>query len=258
MTSLPPGKIRTLIYGSCVSRDTFSHLDQNRYELTRYIARQSLVSAFSAPSVLEDGSLHNLKSNFQRRTLAGDFSSSLREHLVTHGSNTDLILWDLTDERFGIYERQREQFVTRSLELVSSGLDAELSSNHPLIKYGSTIHRDLWTAAASNFAILLADYAPNAKLLLLAPPWARFDTTGKGTRSPISRTVRSANRMLRQYIRIAETKLEPRLIGCPSPVADAIHPWGPAPYHYDTSVYQQMVRSIDQATDAMSSFPNRR
>ena len=186
MTASSARTMHALIYGSCVSRDTFEYLDQERFELTRYIARQSLISAFSEPTDLTANALDNLASEFQKRTLTDDFQGSLRANLAAFGTAVDLILWDITDERFGVYEVQPGRYVTRSLELVASGLDAAYAIRHPLIRYGSRRHLHLWTAAALRFAEALDELAPDADVVLVAPRWASQDAAGKPTRSPIT------------------------------------------------------------------------
>lgn len=239
-------RIKTLVYGSCVSRDTFEYLDQERFELTRYIARQSLISAFSAPNPIDEETLQTLKSPFQRRTLSDDFACSLQDDIRKFGANADLILWDLTDERFGVYETLPATYVTRSLELVASGLDSDYKKRYPLIPYGSRKHLELWAAAVAKFAHVLEELAPSATLILLAPPWSRIDSTKKRTHSPIPGGIRKANRSMQRYIAAGLAGTRAHLVDYRDAVADAGHPWGRAPYHYDANTYQHLTEDIER------------
>src|SRR5690606_3435896 len=101
-----------------VSRDTFELLDTSRYSLLAYVARQSLISALGPATPLAVP-LAEL-SPFQRRMVEGDIGSDLRSRLAAAARNTDLLLWDLTDERLGIYRMPDGGFVTRTPDVIGS------------------------------------------------------------------------------------------------------------------------------------------
>lgn len=85
------------IYGSCVTRDLFEYDKSENLELKQYIARQSIISAVSAPIDLEENQI-KLNSNFQKRMVLMDLKKNCFENLKENRS--DYLIIDLIDERF--------------------------------------------------------------------------------------------------------------------------------------------------------------
>lgn len=83
--------VRTLVYGSCDSRDTFSELPRGEFELVDYVARQSLISAYSTP--VTEQPVPRMSSRFQQRMVRGDFVSSLPSVLAQHARAISPVLW---------------------------------------------------------------------------------------------------------------------------------------------------------------------
>ncbi|MBI9114613.1 DUF6270 domain-containing protein [Sanguibacter suaedae] len=237
--------IRTAIYGSCVSRDTFEYLDQDRFTLVRYIARQSLISAFSPPSPVPAEWLERLDSPFQRRMLADDFASSLPTFLQEHGNDIDLLLWDLTDERLGVYELPDGRYVTRSVEGIQCGVDERLGEEARSVPLGSPEHLRLWGAALNALTVLVADLPRRPQVLVVAPPWAEHDSEGNPAPSSFGLHAEQANVAYEPYVDAA------RRLGTVLTMDDhltetsADHPWGIAPFHYAKAVYARLARQIE-------------
>ena len=137
--------IRTFIYGSCVSRDTFEYVDKERFSLLRYVARSSLISAFSPPAPLPIPTDHGL-SAFQLRQVCTDSSSRLLPTLRELADRIDLLLWDLVDERLGVYTDAEGHVVTDSIELRTVG-DHVLLDAYQHIPFGTDEHLALFRAA---------------------------------------------------------------------------------------------------------------
>lgn len=249
MTSGHEKRARVLIYGSCVARDSYDHLDGDAFRLDRYVARQSLISAYAAPTALDEGDLDSLSSDFQRRTLRDDFAGSLHDDLATFGAGADLLLWDLTDERYGVWDLGGGRFVTRSVELVASGLDARLQATARLVRFGSRQHLTLWTQALRSFEASVRRAGLRRPPILIAPPWAEHDEHGVPVRSVLAPEPRAANRMMQKYVRRAGRVPTISLPGT-SVSASSAHRWGPAPYHYTDDVYEEVCRGIVAALDA--------
>jgi hypothetical protein len=243
MTSEDSTKTRVVIYGSCVSRDTFDFLDQGAFQLARYIARQSLISAYAQPTPLDESDIENLTSEFQKRTIRDDFRASLDEDLQTFGADADLLLWDLTDERFGVWDLGGGRYVTRSVELVTSGLDAHLRETGTLVEFGSRRHLALWEDALRDFASSVRRAGLRRPPILLAPRWAEHDERGAPVRSVLGPDTRTANRTMRKYLRRAGS-IQTVTVPSSMVAAGSNHRWGPAPYHYTDEVYEEISRGI--------------
>src|SRR5690625_4557605 len=108
-----------LLYGSCVSRDMFEFLPE-QFTLVEYVARQSMISTISPPVPLPREPA--LKSDFQRRMVRGDFASALGSSLHDRATEIDILVLDLIDERLGVIPVSGCRYLTRSQELLDSGL----------------------------------------------------------------------------------------------------------------------------------------
>ena len=112
---------RITVYGSCVARDAASEMENRGWSVERYIARQSLISA-GRPADVGDLDLSLLASPFARRSFMSDVVGNLEAQLTAVAARTDLLLWDLTDERLGVLETSPGAFLTRSTEAMTAGL----------------------------------------------------------------------------------------------------------------------------------------
>lgn len=236
-------KTRVVIYGSCVSRDTFEFLNPDRFQLDRYIARQSLISAYSVPTAVDDSDLDRLASDFQRRTVRDDFRGSLHHDLMALGAAADVVLWDLTDERLGVWDLGGGSYVTRSVELIASGLDRELQARGRLIGYGSREHRTLWANAVHQFAASVRNAGFRSPPVLIAPPWATVDEHGRKVSAVHAPDAGRANRVLARYVALAGGVTTLSAPDC-SITASSTHQWGPAPYHYADHVYEAIAQPL--------------
>jgi hypothetical protein len=240
-------KTRVFIYGSCVSRDTFEHLDPEHFELVEYVARQSVLSAYTKP--VELMAPPTLKSRFQQRMITGDFSSSLRSLLATHSSATDFVLVDLTDERLGAYMLPDGSFVTRSVELIESGGEQYLPQGTKHIAFGTQQHFDYWTTAMEYIGEQMRTRMPQATIVLLDIPWAEWSETGSQTPGSFGMQAPDANPVFQSYARMAARALGAHVISMePSEVLSSPHhPWGDAPFHYAEKVYLEIVQRLTGA-----------
>lgn len=233
---------RTLVVGSCVSRDTFSHLPEDEFSLVGYIARQSLISAFSPPVVLLDPPA--LTSPFQRRMADADFASSLPDVVRRTAGRVDLVLWDLTDERLGVWVLPDDTAVTRTVDLIAAGADADVAASGILVELGTAAHRAMWTEAASAFVGLVRRHHPLASLVVLAPPWAELNEAGDESPSSFGILAAEANSRLAAYYD-AVADLGVAVLGRDLDVTTTpSHPWGEAPFHYSSRVYADLVARI--------------
>lgn len=237
-------KTSVFIYGSCVSRDTFEHFDPDQFELVRYVARQSALSAYTRPVTLVEPPA--LESDFQRRMVAGDFASSLQALIPEAAPRTDLVLVDLTDERLGAYVLPDGSVVTRSPELIQSGAEQHLPPGSQHLPFGSEQHLQYWSQGIAAVGELIRQHMPRAAVVLLDVPWAERSETGTATPESFGVGAREANPVFRAYVRVAADALRAEVVSVdPSQVTSSPrHPWGDAPFHYSEQVYVDLVRRL--------------
>lgn len=237
---------RTFIYGSCVSRDTFEFLRPHGYTLTTYVARQSLLSAYSRLPE-QDLPPISTSSPFQRRMIEGDWTSSLPRALARARGRVDLLLWDLCDERLGVRRLPSGHYVTRSVDTLSSGLDDQLRrQGAELVPFGSELHRRHFRARLDRFRQRLHDLHLLERTVVLAPAWASTRDDGQPTPPSFDLTAEQANPVFDDYHQaVTDTVGVPVIRVGPHHVhAASSHQWGIAPFHYTTHVYERLVTDI--------------
>ncbi|MGI5190024.1 DUF6270 domain-containing protein [Promicromonospora sp. CA-289599] len=237
-------KTRVFIYGSCVSRDTFEHLDPEQFELVAYVARQSALSAYTRP--VELMAPPTLESQFQQRMISGDFASSLRPQIASAAAGTDLVLVDLVDERLGAYLLPDGSVITRSLELIQSGAEQYLPQGAQYLAFGTQQHFEYWQTAISYIGERLRHYMPQADVVLLDIPWAEWSETGEKPPDSFGVSAQDANPVFQSYAQFAAQSLARQVISLdPSEVVSSpTHPWGDAPFHYAENVYLNIVQRL--------------
>jgi hypothetical protein len=240
-------KTRVFIYGSCVSRDTFEHLDPDHFELVEYVARQSVLSATTHPA--EALAPPVLESRFQQRMITGDFQSSLRPLLAQRAGEIDVLLLDLTDERLGVYLLPDGTVVTRSVELIESGAERSLPQGTHHVAFGTQQHYEFWSGAVRALGDSIRMTVPQATVALLDIPWAEWSESGQQTPDSFGVSAAEANPILRSYIEVAAQALGAHVISLdPAEVMSGPHhPWGDAPFHYAEKVYLEAVRRLTGA-----------
>lgn len=229
-----------LIVGGCVSRDTVDPLLGENFELKRYVARQSLISAGTDATQLVPNV--NLSSPFQRRMLEADIEGSLFRD-VDENAAVDLVLWDLNVERLGAWQLDADAFVTDSGEFRSTENYNNITAGVPHIDFGEEDHFRIWKERFFQFKQVLQENGLVDKTILLAPDWALVDETGEtvGLFEAVKAGVYNA--MYRRYWDFAETHGF-EVVRMQDTVADSRHKWGPAPFHYTESVYEKLRKPI--------------
>lgn len=239
---------RIYIYGSCVSRDSFDFLDKSEHELLGYTARQSLISANGSPYLAAaDGG--TLESRFQIRNLQGDFDGSIFRTLVDVAPQVDYIFWDLTDERLGVIKVGPETYITRSVELLQSGLLDRIEGAE-WIKFGTAEHFELWQQAVINFAEFARSNSIHTKLILLNLPWSMHDEQGVLVKKSWDMLPDEANNLLARYAAVLQNNLDIACIQLPwkQAVSNTQHKWSLAPYHYQDHVYEAVASQFAEYT----------
>ena len=240
-------KTRVFIYGSCVSRDTFEHLDPEQFELVEYVARQSVLSATTRP--VEMLPPPTLESRFQQRMVNGDFTSNLRPLLSQRAGEIDVLLVDLTDERLGVYLLPDGTVVTRTVELIESGAEQSLPQGARHVAFGTQQHFEYWSGAIRALGDTIRNTLPQVAVAILDIPWAEWSENGQQTPDSFGVGAARANPVFRSYVDVATQALGAHIVALdPSEVMSGPHhPWGEAPFHYAENVYLEAVRRLTGA-----------
>lgn len=228
-----------VLYGSCVSRDTFEFALRGRADLLRYVARQSLISAFSPPVLGLEPRYELLDHDFQRRVLRDDLESSFSTLLPTLPARPLIVLWDLVDERLGVYRFDDGTIVTRSLELMRCGLDASLDRRADLLPFGSDEHLTAWSASLERFRTQLATLDGQVVVVAIDVPWSDHDDTGRQTPPSFQMSAADANGHSARYFDVLRSRPGIDVVTVPAAevTSDSAHRWGAAPFHYDRPTY---------------------
>ncbi|KAA6434879.1 hypothetical protein FQ330_03665 [Agrococcus sediminis] len=235
---------RILVYGSCVARDTVEFAASDTVDLRGYIARQSLISAGN------DASTHlpehmTVSSKFQERMIRADFSGGLFSRLETLAADVDVLLWDLADERHGVYRFADGTVATRSIDTIRIPELEERFAEAEHIEFGTDEHFAIWSWHVHDFVQRLRALDLFVRTVVLEVPWAVLTTEGKP--SPWSMGVRAAeaNKRYRPYYDHLRS-LGFRMVELPEEVvlADPEHKWGLAPFHYTPAVYREVLRQL--------------
>lgn len=249
-----PRRLGVFIYGSCVSRDSFEHLEGSRFQLLEYVARQSLTSAF-APAGAPLLDVAQLTSPFQRRVLELDAASELPARLREQAGAIDLVLWDLFDERLGYYETSAGEIATNSVELIRWQRETGAETDARLVPYGSREHLRTFAQRLVDFSALLDETGLRDRVVLVAPSWATETDTGAPTPSSFGLSARRANVVTLPYLQAVYDVVSPGLVISPpwSVIKAATdHQWGVAPFHYTPDVYRHITAQIDELAGAHS------
>lgn len=233
--------IRTFIWGSCVSRDTFEFLPDD-YQLLGYVARQSWISVGSVAGQVEIG---EMTSDFQRRMTEGDAAGDALDRIEAKADETDLLLLDLCDERLGILELQDGSVITRSVEKIGNGAQTTLDDDGRALALGDSVHFERWRAAAAAIRDRLAAQGLLGKTLVLAPEWALFDDEANPSPTSFGMGAVDVNGRYAAYYAVLES-LGFNVVQLGPTVAGSQHKWGRAPFHFHDSIYRQMVGVIDR------------
>lgn len=230
------------ILGSCVSRDTLETMPRDEYPIDGYYARYSLLSAGTdaSPNLPEK---FTTSSKFQLRNVMRDIKGNLLEELQDK-RKSEVLLWDLVDERHGVYEFADGSIMTRSIDVINIPELAKAVENARHLKFGEDEHFFRWCGASSVFADALDAYGLRDKVLVVAADWAERDIEGKTTPWSMGTAAPQANQLFTRYYDRLE-HLGFRVLRMHDLLADPGHRWGLAPFHYEPGVYAQIRAAIE-------------
>lgn len=214
-------------------------------ELIGYVARQSLISAFTSP--VQASVNIRLNSAFQKRMVTGDLKSDLKQRLFLSKHDIDILMIDLTDERLGIDILTSSITATHSVELVESNWLKGLKTAPQFVAIGSPRHWAMWKSAASDFVRFLGENELLEKTVIYYTPWAEY--SDDNTVIPLFRNTPSqvmSRHLMRCAAYLEGHGLEVRYLPESLAVTTSQHEWGIAPYHYIDKAYSWISNDLEK------------
>lgn len=236
---------RLLIHGSCVSRDTLPFLGAG-FELAGYTARQSMISSMSAP--LELPGPPRLDSPFQARLVRDDFTSSMAATLRHSAHDVDVLVVDLVDERLGVMAVPGGGYLTRSQELLDSGLLELLPEGGVMVPFASEEHFALWRPAAERYVELLRETGLFERTLVVVATFAATTDAGGPAAQWWGEPAAVWNERYERYHDVLlNAGLRSHRVGKRA-LASSTHQWGPSAYHYIDDAYLAIAAAAREIT----------
>jgi Family of unknown function (DUF6270)/Heparinase II/III-like protein/Heparinase II/III N-terminus len=235
-----------LIFGSCVSRDTFNFDDAAKFNIINYYARSSFASAFSNQKAV-DRYTNKITSAFQRKIVAADLSKELLSQLTS--TSFDLLLIDLIDERFSLFEFENGALVTQSNELISGSFDKSSESGRSVASGSEEFFR-LWETGWNSFIQLIKDSDQIHKIRINKAFWANETADGQSFSPNFpEEKIKSANNFLSKlYERISQDIAENQFLISDRSllVGSTHHRWGLSPFHFIDEYYLHILDLLDK------------
>lgn len=214
-----------------------------------FVLRQSLISAFSGPSAATIGPASSPRP-VEVRLLNADIRGSLCGDIAAAAQQTDVVLIDLFDERFGVELLGDGTYITRSPERVKHVATAGPSRR---VAFGNDEHFELWRAAADRFVSFLVGMNLLAHTYLLDIAWAHSDESGLDAELPFGLTSAEANIAFARYVEHLR-HAGVRVVSHSSTWTSRGHKWGPAPYNFHEDVYAAVAAKLRlEVGDAVGS-----
>ncbi|QCR52981.1 hypothetical protein C1N80_04880 [Brachybacterium sp. SGAir0954] len=236
--------LRVTVYGSCVARDSVDLSGGNAVTVADYVARQSLLSSGHDASDRFPVDA-DVAHRFQRRMLEADFAGDLEARLRRAAPTTDVLMWDLTDERHGVYVLDDGSVITRSIDLISVPQALAVTEGGQHLPFGAEEHFEAWSARASKFKDLLVELDLFSRSVVIRLPWALIGLDGEPTPPSMGINAVEANEKFeRYYKKLAELGFGFIEIDDEHVIADPQHRWGSAPFHYAQSVYDEIMQKV--------------
>lgn len=210
------------------------------FDLTRYIARQSWVSAYGPPVPAPDVS--HLRSEFQRRAISADFGSTAPRLLRRMSSQVDRVIIDIASDRHGVV-RVGNGFVSLTPDHLRA-FDGQYADVGEVIPFGSAEHFDRFAVAVGRAAEALRAEETLDRAVVLAFPFTdRLDTDA---RIPRERTdVPALNALYEPYYEVFASSGFP-LLRLPDALAVSTmeHEWGPGVDHFVDPAYEWWAQRL--------------
>lgn len=206
-----------------------------------FVSRQSLISAMNGPSAATIGPASTPRPA-DVRLLNADIRGSLCTDIGGKAEDTDVVLVDLFDERFGVELLGDGTYITRSPERVKHVAPASGPSR--LVAFGTEEHFELWRAAADRFVSFLADNGLLTHTYLLDIAWAHTDERGLNAELPFGLTSAEANVAFARYVDHLR-RAGVQVVSHSNTWTARGHKWGSSPYNFHDDVYAAVAAKLN-------------
>lgn len=235
--------LNVFVYGGGPASALINDHNDGSMRGTGVVSRQSVISAMSGPSTATIGTA-SMPRPAEVRLLNADIRGSLCDEIGSRARNTDVVLVDLFDERFGVDLLGDGTYVTRSPERLKHV--ATVGGPSRLVAFGSDEHFELWRAAADRFILFLASNRLLPRTYLLDIAWAHCDESGKDAELPFGLRSAEANRAFARYIdHLRQAGVT--VISHSNTWTSRRHKWGPSPYNFHDDVYEAVAAKLSLA-----------
>lgn len=233
--------LNVFTYGGGPAGEVLRHVPAGSMRPAFAVSRQSLISAVSAPGIAEIGPAP--LSPVSRRVLEADLQGSLLNDVSRRAAETDALLWDLFDERFGVEALSDGTYITRSPEAAKY---VAKGAKPRAVAFGTNEHFELWSAAADSFLGRLSKKGLLARTFLLNIAWASLDENKQDAELPFGLSSAEANRAFVRYVDYLRNAGVHVIDHCDTWTARE-HRWGPAPYNLHDDVYRSIATKVGAA-----------
>jgi len=224
------------IHGSCVSRD-FAEFEN--WNVVNYQARSSMCSKTGVPTQYDKNLLSGIGSNFQKRMVEWDLASR-----PFNSENADLILMDLIDERFDIFQHGM------TVSTISQAYhDAKIVTSIPgisrRVERGSEEHFEFFTKGVERFSKdidkpVILHNARWSTHYLVDNKLRKFEREEFHLKN--NNLLDAFSEILLEYIPFLDVVSSPDLL-----ISDPNHKWGLAPFHYISEYYVDIGKKIAES-----------
>ncbi|MDK1329045.1 DUF6270 domain-containing protein [Arthrobacter sp. zg-Y1143] len=243
---------RIFVYGGNAASALVNAYSENAARVG-FVARQSLISAMNPPGRVEFGLPPGVTASAER-LVRQDAASSLTDELGKSAPDTDLVFWDLDDERFGVYEMEDGSYLTRSPLLARATIAGPSIRRH--IEFGSTEHLTLWTSAADVFVRWLKDLGISSRTHAFRLHWAANDAAGGSVELAFGPASFQMNALFRPYFEHLD-RLGISVIEEVHTLGSSHHPGGRSPLHLRDDSYHSALGQLSKVLQGPGAAPER-
>lgn len=240
---------RTLVYGSEALALDCVRLEPERFHVSRFVSRQSVISAMSRKVNISP----TVNTGASERRALDDAAGSLAMWVRLERNDTDLVVWDVSDERFGVERCGEGAYRTCTPDYFPFSDQLAAFASREYIAFGTDEHFDLFRLAAARFVALLNAVGLGSRTIVLAPELAYRDTSGMACLDV--EVVERMREQFRRYYRYLHEVCELPIILLPGETVrvDAEHKWGPAPFHFSGEVLRNLSHGLEDFSVALDA-----
>ncbi len=240
------------IFGSCVSRDVLEYDNEKKFNLGQYVARQSIISAVSAP-LKQENLVLSLDSNFQKRMVEMDLLKTSFNFLKSNPS--DYLIIDLIDERFPLVCFNGSYFTASNEGINGYSLFNSLKKLYKEIKDGGLyIESNNVDGCIDTFCKKLNEIYTDDRIIIHRALLVDYYTDRNDKIVEFKKNIIKNNRQINNLLNYMYDALIAKLPGAAvidemaEITGDETHKWGLAPMHYQGNYYLKVLKRLVEIT----------